>query len=701
MKYVVKIEKKSEKECKFTEHLKQLNEAIIFYNDKHKNRQLTLEEVNEFSFQIGLISKENILYKLKYHYLRDFSSYLYNNCNWKQYSSLSKRLFTFEEINDNYEEDIDTTSSELVLGLEKVHNSKIAQVSIRRFKNIKDISFKLNSINLLIGANNSGKSSILQALHFGISCLQTYCNVTNSEFEESTTVTYDELYYKPIDEIRRLGYQGSLGRKDKSIEIEYTSDKGESCQVNIESGRSRGNSLTLKPSSKGYKNFTRIISDTSKSFSYYVTGLAGISSSEEKRGASIVKELAVKGSSNSVFRNIVHMLNEDSNKWDIFIGYFKLIFPEINIYAEYNELEDKDIKIEAEIKGIRYPIDSMGTSVLQIIQMLSYIILFEPKLIILDEPDAHLHPNNQKKVIDLLVKLAIKQDMQIIISTHSKHIVDFLMPTANVIWVSEGEIIDIDDNEKSYVSLMSEIGALEKGALLGGRKIKCCVLTEDEDQEYLKILLESNGFNMDETDIWSYKGCTNISVANAISNFLNERYENLKIIIHIDRDMVPKEDLEINKMKYDSSGINCFITDGSDIESYFINEEHINKLYPSLNVSHIEKIILDAVIEMEVDSKSYVVNSRTVYYNKKYKNDRRKIPDPGCIAHECYKEYEEAPRLMTKGKDLLRRVCGKIQVIIKKNPVLLIPSDFLKIDMLDDISKTITGNKVNMPEKSA
>lgn len=524
-------------------------------------------------------------------------------------------------------------------------------------------------------------------MHFGISCLQTYRDVSGDKFKSSTTVTYDELYYKPIDEVRRLGYLGSLGRNDKSIEINYISDKNEICNIEIESGKSRGNSLTLKPS--GENAFTKRISDTSKSFSYYVTGLAGISNSEEKRGISIVKELAVKGSSNSVFRNIVYMLKENEEKWNSFIQYFKIIFPEITIHAKYEESKDKDIKIEAEINDIFYPIDSMGTSVLQIIQMLSYIILFEPKMIILDEPDAHLHPNNQKKIIDLLVRLARKENMQIIISTHSKHIVDFLMPISNVIWVNEGKLININDNEKWYISLMSEIGALEKGALLSGKKIKCCVLTEDKEQDFLKILLESNGFDMNETDIWSYQGCTNITVANSISNFMTDRFENLKILIHIDRDMMPEEHIEEIKNTYKDNDINCFLTHGNDIESYFANSEHIHYLYPSLSTSYIDEIIGDSVAELKDDAKRYIVNMRNEYYSKRRKNNKNKMPSLGDIASEAYKDYEKSPRLFTKGKDLYHRVCGKIQTALKKNPNLLRQSDFIRVDELRAIADDI------------
>jgi predicted ATPase len=45
---------------------------------------------------------------------------------------------------------------------------QLKSVRIRRFKRIDDASIDLKDVNVLVGGNNSGKSSIIQGLHFGI-----------------------------------------------------------------------------------------------------------------------------------------------------------------------------------------------------------------------------------------------------------------------------------------------------------------------------------------------------------------------------------------------------------------------------------------------------------------------------------------------------------------------------------------------------
>lgn len=49
----------------------------------------------------------------------------------------------------------------------------LKKISIEKFKRIEKIDIDLEKINILVGANNSGKTSILQAIQFAIGAAQT------------------------------------------------------------------------------------------------------------------------------------------------------------------------------------------------------------------------------------------------------------------------------------------------------------------------------------------------------------------------------------------------------------------------------------------------------------------------------------------------------------------------------------------------
>ena len=49
---------------------------------------------------------------------------------------------------------------------------RIDRIAISNFKRVRELSLNLGDITYLVGGNNSGKSSVLQAIHMAVSCAQ-------------------------------------------------------------------------------------------------------------------------------------------------------------------------------------------------------------------------------------------------------------------------------------------------------------------------------------------------------------------------------------------------------------------------------------------------------------------------------------------------------------------------------------------------
>lgn len=584
-----------------------------------------------------------------------------------------------EEYGKTYIEIIRIDEENLYMNFSNRKNeNKIEKIIIKKFKNIKELEIDLQDVNLMIGGNNSGKSSILQAIHFGISCGQIY-NKYKRKKDVGITVTYDELLYRPINNIRMLGHYGQIGRKEKNeqIELEYYNNNRSMCKLEIESGRARGNSLGLIKSEDNLFDIEFL--NNKKSYSYYVTGLSGILDSEEYRSEAIVKEMAVKGGSNNVFRNILYILSKQKNNYLVFKNYLKKIFPDLELIINFNKKYDKNIEILCEKDGIKYPIDSFGTSILQVIQMLSYIILFDPSLIILDEPDAHLHPDNQLKIMNLLIKICKRRRIQIIVSTHSNFIIKEMINDSNLLWINDGRLVEYDNQNKASIDMLSSIGALSQGAKIDGKMIKCFVLTEDSNTKFLKLLLEASGFSMNELDIWSYKSCSRLNIAKGISEFIKNKYENVEVVIHRDRDFMTEE--EVNKLKsnFESLNLNLFITKGIDIESYFCNKDHIRELYPEKN---------DEFLEIKLNSTYEKVKDKI---KNKYINETLSKMEGNGFAKkidEINKMFEQKSRYEFYGKEFQKTLKNELKT--SDNIVLDRKSNFLKDSFLEEIANKIS-----------
>lgn len=68
------------------------------------------------------------------------------------------------------------------------------------------------------------------------------------------------------------------------------------------------------------------------------------------------------------------------------------------------------------------------------------------KIILIDEPELHLHSNQIRKLCGLINNLAANN--QVIIATHSGEILQHFMPQANLILISKNNIKHIDNSEK-------------------------------------------------------------------------------------------------------------------------------------------------------------------------------------------------------------------------------------------------------------
>ena len=531
----------------------------------------------------------------------------------------------------------------------------LSSVKIERFKNIVEIDIHLKGINLLIGANNSGKSSIQQAIQFAVSIAQSTRQqgaLWGKDDRCPSSLSSETLIYSPLKDIDALAPNGKLRTLEASC-IKVTFNEDTTSIVTIRKGKNKNITTAIEGKALGEK-----LQNIETPYSMFVPGLAGIPAFEEYRPPSVVRKAAAKGDSNSVFRNILFLLSQNQESWYSFKTKFNEVFPEYDISVNFNPNVDEHINVKIINKQVSLPIDSCGTGILQSIQILAYYYLYKPFILILDEPDSHLHPNNQRILAVLLKKLHQETGCQIIISTHSKHLLDELKLDAGVFWINDCKLVEgYEDLERN---MLLEIGALDKGNLLRNGNVPCILLTEDSDVEYIKTLAVSSGFRPNEFQIWSYNGCSNINVALALNSFILEHAAGTHVVVHRDRDYMTDTEVATYKQKLENVGIKAFVTTGNNAESHFLNVAHIASLYPNIQSEDITSLIDSSISERREEIvEKYINTIHNRRLQESYKGGDK--PNAGAISRECNSNFNNEPRAFMHGKIVEKALRNKLQ----------------------------------------
>ena len=482
-------------------------------------------------------------------------------------------------------------------------------VHIRRFKNIEDAPFNLDDINVIVGANNSGKSSILQAIHFAIGTIQSLNLEGHLAAGKARKQTVDptKLIYVPSDNVHALGSGGMLWEStDKSVQIDLGLVTGELLTLMVLKGRNRNIQVFLSD-----VPVARTIASLENPFTVFTPGLAGIAKTEQHVSDGVLLRTVARGDANIVLRNTLLRLwgeRGTGEKWNKFLFDLRELFPSIDISVHFDHRTDQYISVTVNTEAGDIPLELSGTGVLQTIQILSYIHFFSPRIIVLDEPDSHLHPNNQRLICSLLTMIAKDRGIQVLLSTHSRHVIDALQRTATILWARHGTVEKVPSG--SEISVLLDLGALDiKEQLITGRPT-CLVLTEDDRTTSLKAVLESSGFDMANTSVRSYLGCTSPHNLRPLIQTIREVNDRTAIVVHGDRDYWTDSEITLWENGIRAMSVEPFVTKGTDIESHFLDRRHLAAINPGLSEDSANSLIDRAINETRQDSISHYVNGR-------------------------------------------------------------------------------------------
>jgi AAA15 family ATPase/GTPase len=438
----------------------------------------------------------------------------------------------------------------------------LTEIKIEAFKRIEEIILNVADVNILVGANGSGKSSIIQAIHLACCVIRQADKVTNS----TSTVGIDELDYLPTNNYKKLGHQSICGNMQgtPSSKVSFKFCDGDithTAFAELRSARNSGISITGSiPTS-----LSDLLRKKKKFFSAYIPGVSGIPNTEEKKSKKVILKSCSYGDSNIVLRNALLLLKEmDNNNIARLQNWIADIIGPIEINIHHDEEKDLVVQCEITLANDVIPIELIGTGYLQLIQIFSYVLLFKPGILLIDEPDIHLHPTIQEKLVKVLHRVAQEQNIKIMLTTHSPFIVRGALSSVNVCWIDKGKL---QSTNKQQVELALGWGAFGK---------KVIIITEDSKTELLRKLIAQWPEIEKFVTFYPGSGYKNLPTPVQAKEIYQALGEKFKILIHRDRDSLTDEEVQVIQQKFEEEDIDIWFPKESDIEAYFCSTDYLS-----------------------------------------------------------------------------------------------------------------------------
>lgn len=500
---------------------------------------------------------------------------------------------------------------------------RLDKITINDFKRIGTLDVDLQAITAVVGGNTSGKSSALQAAQLGVSILQAaFRKKSNGTVEFEGTVANDAVLFRPTDRLLDLR-RGGPATQTNGFSITYSGvDLVTNTQKQLTINVRRGKNANIAITRSGDHDLAEVLADPDRPFSILTPGLSGIPVREEWRTKGAMDAAVMHGDANLYLRTVLdHLFTRGLDEvakaawkrgkdiallpansgWQTFSTLLDRCYPGCRVVVDHNPQRDRYVKVEVHFDGACIPLDMSSTGMLQVIQIIAYTCFYAPPLLLLDEPDAHLHADSQGRLYDALKGAATATGTRILFASHSPQLIQRLMydPDAAVVWMSDGSKVPVDAAQRPAIPILMTLGALSAGADAFDPARPLILMTEDKLTRPVTMLAKSNGAP-ENLAVLSYNGCGNLPAARLLAGMITDMRPDAKIILHRDRDFRTEQEMqfelstaEAERQRNGITRVKEVFTPFNDVEHSFAQPEHLKAIFTELAPELLDAAVTD------------------------------------------------------------------------------------------------------------
>lgn len=298
-------------------------------------------------------------------------------------------------------------------------------VHIRNFKKFQDQAFDVSGHVVLAGPNNMGKTTLLQAISAWSVGLQKWREAGDfaNHKEGYTFVPVSKQSFTAVS-VRNFAWlwnEQQYRRNGQRIEIEVTLESG--AVIPVEFRPDTSEQIYVRPGKIADANLIRD-REAFPSLTY-VPPMSGLSVQEPVYQGPKLDQLLGMGKPGDVIRNLLLEALRGPG-WDPLVKSMNRLFG-IELLPPDGSAAD----IVANFRygtGPSFDISSGGSGMQQVLMLLTFLHARPGSVLLLDEPDAHLHVFLQDSIYSELKSVASQNRSQLILATHSEVIINSAEP---------------------------------------------------------------------------------------------------------------------------------------------------------------------------------------------------------------------------------------------------------------------------------
>lgn len=326
----------------------------------------------------------------------------------------------------------------------------ISQVELTNFKRFGHQVFDVQGNIVLAGPNNTGKTTLIQALSVWNLTMREWLNErsgSKATIRTGIQIPRSKFTAIPLREMNLLWNERTTAKRKsellrgeklgtpRPLEIKVTGHINyKPFHVGMSLQYRFPDLILTKPTEDTDQETVEWVAANLSVL--FVPSFSGIDINETRYDKPYQDLLLGQGKPGDIIRNkMLEVFEKHKLNWDLLVADIQSIFNYTLLPPQYAgqpyiicDYVPKVIKERPNANHTVLDIASAGSGFLQVILLLSFFYSQDSSLVLFDEPDAHLHIILQRQVYDKLRTVAIKTRSQLMIATHSEIVIDSTSP---------------------------------------------------------------------------------------------------------------------------------------------------------------------------------------------------------------------------------------------------------------------------------